>query len=241
MKYFLDTEFVEDGETIMPISLALVREDGRELYLEFEFDEDKAVAHDFVRENVLPHLRGQEQYTRDEAARRISMFMGLGPRHPAESKPNIEVWAYFADYDWVLFCQVFGTMRDLPKGCPRYCMDLMQWWTQLGYPRGVKPPKPVKAHDALADADWNHEFYKNLSNYVEYDASLDESETEQWLTDFRTLDELDPARAKRLVEDWKSRLQGHGVEPPERDYEDFAAYALAVRNALADFLGKSGL
>jgi len=144
MKYFLDTEFVEDGETIMPISLALVREDGRELYIEFKHDEDKARAHDFVRENVLPHLRGQEQYTREEAQRVIKSFMGLDrppmgiPRR--NSGKGIEVWAYFADYDWVLFCQVFGPMVDLPEGCPMFCMDLMQWWTQLGRPDGVKPP-----------------------------------------------------------------------------------------------------
>ena len=163
VKYFLDTEFVEDGETIMPISLALVREDGAELYLEFNFDEAKAVAHDFVRENVLPHLRGQEQYTRDEAKRRITHFLGLGPLHPAESKPKpIEIWAHFAAYDWVLFCQVFGTFMDLPEGCPRFCRDLVQWWAQLGCPDGVKPPHGAKVHDALADADWNLQFYKNM-------------------------------------------------------------------------------
>lgn len=165
-RYFLDTEFVEDGFTIMPISLAFVREDGRELYIEFEFDEAKAKAHDFVRENVLPHLRGQEQYTREQAARRIANFLGVGPDDNQEPKPDIEVWAYFADYDWVLFAQVFGTMMDLPDGCPKFCMDLMQWWAQLGYPRGVKPPKPENAHDALADAHWNLEFYKNLEAYV---------------------------------------------------------------------------
>ena len=164
MRYFMDTEFVEDGETIMPISLALVRQDGCELYLEFDFDEAKAVAHDFVRENVLPHLRGQEQYTREQAAVRIADFLGLDDS--AEGYPDIEIWAYFAAYDWVVFCQVFGTFMDLPEGCPRFCHDLMQWWTHLGFPRGVKPPHGAKVHDALADADWNHKFYDNLAAYA---------------------------------------------------------------------------
>lgn len=175
MKYFLDTEFVEDGETIMPISLALVREDGPELYIEFVYDEEKAQAHDFVRENVLPHLRGQEQYTREQAAERIAHFLGVG-KHPAESCPDdIEIWAYFADYDWVLFCQIFGTMMDLPDGCPRFCMDLMQWWTQLGRPDGVKPPKPAKIYDALADAQWNRQFHNNLDVYVARRSPSEES------------------------------------------------------------------
>ena len=34
MKYFLDTEFIEDGKTIDLISIGIVSEDGRELYCE---------------------------------------------------------------------------------------------------------------------------------------------------------------------------------------------------------------
>jgi hypothetical protein len=161
-RYFLDTEFVEDGSTIMPISLALVKENGRSLYIEFDFDEAKAQAHDFVRENVLPHLRGQERYRRLEAKYAIEAFLQLD--RLAEDE-RIEIWAYYADYDWVLFCQVFGTMMDLPKGCPKLCMDLQQWWLQLGRPE-IKPPKSEKEHDALADAHWNKQFYLNLTTYV---------------------------------------------------------------------------
>lgn len=35
-------------------------------------------------------------------------------------------YAYYADYDWVLFCSLFGTMMDLPEGYPMYCRDLQQ-------------------------------------------------------------------------------------------------------------------
>lgn len=37
-----------------------------------------------------------------------------------------EFYAYYADYDWVVFCQLFGTMMQLPKGLPMYCIDLKQ-------------------------------------------------------------------------------------------------------------------
>ena len=37
-----------------------------------------------------------------------------------------EFYAYFADYDWVVFCWLFGKMIDLPKGFPMYCRDLKQ-------------------------------------------------------------------------------------------------------------------
>lgn len=39
---------------------------------------------------------------------------------------NTEFYAYYADYDWVMFCSLFGTMMDLPKGFPMYCRDLKQ-------------------------------------------------------------------------------------------------------------------
>ncbi len=35
-------------------------------------------------------------------------------------------YAYYSAYDWVLFCSLFGTMMDLPKGFPMYCNDLKQ-------------------------------------------------------------------------------------------------------------------
>jgi hypothetical protein len=37
-----------------------------------------------------------------------------------------EFYAYFADYDWVVFCWLFGKMMDLPKKFPMYCRDLKQ-------------------------------------------------------------------------------------------------------------------
>jgi hypothetical protein len=37
-----------------------------------------------------------------------------------------EFYAYYADYDWVAFCSLFGSMIQLPKGFPMYCKDLKQ-------------------------------------------------------------------------------------------------------------------
>jgi hypothetical protein len=38
----------------------------------------------------------------------------------------IQFYGYYADYDWVLFCWLFGKMIDLPNGFPMYCRDLKQ-------------------------------------------------------------------------------------------------------------------
>lgn len=47
------------------------------------------------------------------------LFVRMG-----EIKPQF--YGYYADYDWVLFCSLFGTMMDLPRGFPKYCIDLKQ-------------------------------------------------------------------------------------------------------------------
>jgi hypothetical protein len=76
-----------------------------------------------------------------------------------------EFWGYYADYDWVAFCWIFGKMIDLPKGWPMYCRDLKQWSDDIGAATNVPPPKfegPKGEHNALADARWNKELHRYL-------------------------------------------------------------------------------
>lgn len=140
MKIWFDTEFIEDGKTIDLLSIGLVREDGRMFYAEpAEADISKASA--WVRENVLPHLSGVKM-ARDDIAAGIRDFAGEAP----------EFWAYYADYDWVALCQLYGTMVDLPGGWPMYCRDVKQLCDALGNPR--LPKQSTTAHNALQDARW---------------------------------------------------------------------------------------
>jgi len=147
---FFDTEFVEDGRTIMPISAGFVREDGAELYVEYHFDRKKAEAHEWVNENVLPHLHG-EPLMRREIRRRIEEFCGLQPRF----------WAWFGAYDWLVLAQTHGTMKQLPYHWPMFCMDLRQSYTECPHHVAL-PPKPKDAHHALADARWNLQLFRIL-------------------------------------------------------------------------------
>lgn len=72
-----------------------------------------------------------------------------------------EFWGYFSDYDWVVFCQLFGTMIELPKGFPMYCRDIKQMADQMG---DIRIPKPeVNIHHALADARWVKTAYDYLA------------------------------------------------------------------------------
>jgi hypothetical protein len=98
-----------------------------------------------------------------------------------------EFYAYYADYDWVVFCWLFGRMIDLPEGFPMYCRDLKQMIddkcdsinkeAQLVSPgcplvshktmKENNPNYPTQdnEHNALDDAKWNkrlHDFLLNL-------------------------------------------------------------------------------
>lgn len=142
-RVWFDTEFIENGRTIDLISIGLVRENGAELYLE-NSDCDRTLASSWVQENVFPHLRGGEcLLPKQQIAERVREFVGSSP----------EFWAYYADYDWVAMCQLYGTMMELPAGWPMSCLDIKQEAHRLGNPK--LPSVGKGEHDALADARWN--------------------------------------------------------------------------------------
>jgi hypothetical protein len=159
-RIWLDTEFIENGTTIQLLSIGMVREDGATYYAEADWTL-RSVANDWVKQNVLPQLTGpvvrREQMTND-----IVAFCGKRP----------EFWGYYADYDWVVLCQLFGTMMDLPKGWPMYCRDIKQWCDMLGNPK--LPEQDKGEHHALADARWNRAAWEFLA--------LRSAEREGWVS-----------------------------------------------------------
>ena len=153
MKFWLDTEFIERPCTIDLVSIGIVAEDGREFYAENAWA-DLSRGDDWFKANVVPHLRGgSAQMGHEEIGPAVLDFVG------DDSSP--EFWAYYADYDWVVFCWLFGRMIDLPKHFPMFCRDLKQWAVDLGDPK--LPEQDGTEHDALADARWNREAWEFLS------------------------------------------------------------------------------
>ena len=154
MRFWFDTEFIEDGKTIDLLSIGIVSEDGRSYYAT-NGDADLSKASPWVQENVIPHLNTfsesgtyslnvSRQTIRDE----VLAFIGTD---------NPEIWAYYADYDWVVLCQLFGTMMDLPKGWPMFCRDLKQLAEATPLPEQGKGE-----HHALADARWTRDAWQYL-------------------------------------------------------------------------------
>lgn len=216
MKYFFDTEFIEGFHKpflgkrrhfIDLISIGIVAEDGREYYaVSNEFDPDDA--DDWVKENVIAKLPadllkwnsnssgGILWKSNKTIASEIKQFLGYKPEFTDYGSDeftddkNIEFWAYYADYDWVVFCGLFGRMINLPKGMPMYCRDLKQEFDLLAesiannsesdplvveykgmtvkqisdsLKKDPNYPKNVNHHDALSDAKWNLGLWKFIN------------------------------------------------------------------------------
>jgi hypothetical protein len=151
MKIWFDTEFIEDGKTIELISIGMVREDGAELYLESS-ECDKSHASQWVVENVFPHLTG-DTCTRAEIAKKVLAFAGEAP----------QFWAYYADYDWVVLCQLFGTMMQLPSHFPMFCRDLKQLFETIAIKKRGKLPMNGQHHNALSDARWCRDAFLSVT------------------------------------------------------------------------------
>lgn len=184
MKYFIDTEFREEPCTIDLISIGIVAEDGREYYaLNKECNLRKVWKDEWLQTNVLLPIYTDKVHgdmrnhvpfsysamrgifkgfgkTKKQLANEITLFVGT-------TKP--EFYGYYADYDWVVFCWIFGRMINLPYGFPMYCKDLKQIMDEKGLDKTWKDtncPEYIHKHDALYDARWTRELYFSIEKVV---------------------------------------------------------------------------
>jgi hypothetical protein len=178
MRYFIDTEFVENPGTIDLISIGIVIEGSGFGYyaLNKECKIAQAWENEWVRENVLKSIYNEYQpmtfgfslitmedifhkhgITKKRMQHEIIQFTNLD-EHP-------EFYGYYADYDWVVFCWIFGRMIDLPEHLPMYCRDLKQMMDEKGLTKEWKHehcPDPEGEHNALVDAKWNLKLFNEL-------------------------------------------------------------------------------
>lgn len=175
MRYFYDTEFLEDGRTVDLISIGIVAEDGREYY---------AVSSDVTKGKLLRRIRGHEWLMANVVPALPRLHGDAGTTHPAwlfdhfsplvKSREliatevrefllfdgNPELWADYGAYDHVALCQLWGTMMDLPKGMPMFTRDIQQEAAR-GVAWDALPQQAEGQHNALADARhcmtrWQH-------------------------------------------------------------------------------------
>ncbi|MDY3127838.1 MAG: polyadenylate-specific 3'-exoribonuclease AS [Corynebacterium sp.] len=148
MRYFYDTEFIENGRTITLVSIGIVAEDGREYYaVSTDFDASQANA--WVRENVLAKLPSP----RDSVWKSLQTIRAEVLDFLTFDSSPIQLWAWVGAYDHVVFAQLWGDMAALPRTLPRYTRELRQYWEFAGRPK--LPAIPDGNHDALVDARHN--------------------------------------------------------------------------------------
>lgn len=157
MKYWYDTEFYEDGERIHLISIGIVAEDGRELYLEnADFDWGTVPQEHWIWENVYPHLV-HERTPKNEISNKVRRFITMD----GMSYDN-HLWGYFSSYDHVVLAQLFGRMVDMPDGIPWYTNDVKQLAISMGVT--TLPIQDEVHHHALSDARWTKKGYDYLAD-----------------------------------------------------------------------------
>ena len=189
--------FNKPYHSIQLISIGIVAEDGREYYaISNEFNQKDAS--EWVIENVISKLpmkyfngmnatSAKQWKSNHQIRQEIKQFFGYKPEWTGygsdefTSDSDIEIYAYYADYDWVLFCSLFGNMMALPNGMPKHCIDLKQimdeksdsaWNTKenrscrenrlILFKHREGYPKQENEHDALDDAKWNKKMYEFL-------------------------------------------------------------------------------
>jgi hypothetical protein len=148
VRFFYDCEFIENGRTIDLVSIGVVDETGREFYaISSEFDPSAAIA--WVQRNVLDKLPSPA----DPAWRSRTRIRDELLAFLTEPAGPVELWAWMAAYDHVVLAQLWGDMRALPRGIPRFTHELRQRWEDAGSP--ALPSIPPDQHDALVDARHN--------------------------------------------------------------------------------------
>ena len=171
MNYYFDTEFIDNGKTVELISMGIVAEDGRELYIEID-DVHWENAHDWVLQNVKPHLWMQQEHKKLFAAfKQKGNTGGVVSRAQAQilvsefCNPlvygNPVFWAWFATYDWFCMCQLFGGFLNVPYRWPNLSFEIYQEYTRHGHPS--LPVQSGQKHNALEDAKWNKQVMDMLT------------------------------------------------------------------------------
>lgn len=138
MKLFLDTEFTQLDQAAKLLSIGLVSEEGHTFYAEVEgIDYEKL--RDWLKENVIPGFRFRDVYqsnpeldfdhhamkgSKAQIAYRLGTWLGQWE--------EVQIWTDCGDYDWVLFCELWGGSTSLPMNVSYLHGDLVTLLWMVG-------------------------------------------------------------------------------------------------------------
>ena len=117
MKIFFDTEFTGLHKDTTLISIGLIDENNRSLYIELT-DYDMSQCDNWIKKNVLAHLTGKNRMTSKEALQAVKKFL--------VDYDKVELVSDCCHYDMVLFVDLFGDAMSLPDNVSPACHDINQ-------------------------------------------------------------------------------------------------------------------
>lgn len=132
MNIYFDTEFTGLYKDTDIISMGLVSEDGKELYLEFK-GINVAKQDKWIRDNVLAHtvLYG-DAYWGDIVSNVMNYHAGTKEElrgvllNWLRQFDSVQLVSDVCHFDFVLFIDIFGSAFDLPKNVSPACHDINQ-------------------------------------------------------------------------------------------------------------------
>lgn len=171
MKYFYDFEFEENGKTIIPISLGMVSEDDRTLYLinaeyaktyrdleAYYWRNEPSVISQWLSQNVMNQITDAdiEEFGVNYESWPNIVHKFISNDGKIGSRKDVQLWGYYGAYDHVALAQIYGSMVNLPEPIPMFTRETMQI-----APVGAEyPTRTTQEHHALNDALYQKEIYE---------------------------------------------------------------------------------
>lgn len=236
MKVFFDTEFTGLHQKTTLISIGCVSEDGKTFYAELN-DYDQTQVNDWIRENVIKNLRGDEGMQKNYAEGDNDELFLVGNKPHVMSAlhswlcqfESVEMWSDCLAYDWVLFCDLFGGAMGIPKNVNYIPFDLCTLLQVLGsdadvnreefaYGKGVSV---TGKHNALRDAQVIKDCYFKLQTPFELNNAYLEEGNDVVINDGKPLEARPHFSGKtygeRTIESMKKGLE-HSVREYCREH-----------------------
>lgn len=160
-KLFFDFEFTGLYQNCQAISLGIISDDGNAFYAEFT-DFNKSECNQWVQENVLPNLHFQLSNNNIVVANIPSVKMELNGdtefirARLKEWIDQFDIVEFYGDvlaYDWVLLCNLFGTLPQNVKYIPFDISTIMKM-------KGI-------------DSDVNREEFSGVVSHMKHNALVD--------------------------------------------------------------------
>ncbi|WP_145128164.1 hypothetical protein [Pseudomonas sp. URMO17WK12:I11] len=150
MKIVVDCEFTQLNQNTKLISMALVSEEGHELYFELNDSYTTVDCSEFVVERVLPQLIGGSFLISTELARNklwnyLAQF------------DSVKIMSDAPEWDWEFFCSIAYSQGNWPTNVSKIPLNLIDLFNEKGVDGEDAPELP---HHALLDARLLMSYYK---------------------------------------------------------------------------------